>query len=252
MNRQSGQLLDRCSFRDSLKIMARQPSRLRFTFIGWENGWYVLRLPTRTRPALDLHEYENLVLAWLIEQDITPNEQSYFANGNTGDGPVVPANGNALCLLLRRPADVLRFEREFGCRGVTPETMFAALRAEASVHKFVLADIAFIAYDAIRRLSLVFDEPVIEWGDLSRDEQQWFLQVIREYLEHPEWSGGQQHESWVSRRQLEGWRYAPEANLEQHLHPSIVPFVKLSVRDQARTRLTASVITSLMPLLGPR
>jgi hypothetical protein len=233
--------------------MTKRPSsRLRFAFTGWKDGWYVLRLPTRNRPPLDVHEYENLILAWLIEQDITPNEQSYLANGNTGDGPIVPANGDALCLLLRRPADVMRFEREFGCQGVTPETIFTALRAEASVHKFVLADIAFIAYDAIRRLTLVYGESFTEWDALSHDEQQWFLQLIREYLEHPDWSAEQQHETWISRHQLEGWRYAPEVNLEAHLHSAMVPFVKLSEREQAKTRLTASVITSLKSLLGPR
>src|SRR5882672_943121 len=122
--------------------MARSPrdNRFRFSFRGWQTGWYVvLRLPDRL-PALDWNAYRNEILEWLIEQDITPNDLSYLANGNTGDGPVVPADGDALCVLLRRAADVMRFAMQFRCRGITPEAMYAALSAEASVHKFVLAD----------------------------------------------------------------------------------------------------------------
>jgi len=234
--------------------MARRPRtrrdpRFRFSFVGWRDGWYVLRLPTSNRPPLEVHAFENAVLDWLIDQDITPNDLSYLAKGNTGDGPVVPAAGDALGLLFRRPADVLRFEREFGCRGVTPEAMFAALHAEASVHKFVLADLALIAYDAIRRFVLVFGDDFPEWDDLVRDEQQFFLQLVREYLENPDWSADRLHGAWVDRRQIEGWQYAPEVDLTEHLHPSMVPFSKLPPREQAQTRLTASVIASLAPLL---
>jgi hypothetical protein len=50
-------------------------------------------------------------------------------------------------------------------------------------------------------------------------------------------------------RQIEGWRYGPEVDFEGRLHPSMVPFAKLPEREQAKTRLTASVIASLAPLL---
>jgi RyR domain len=224
-------------------------NRYRFSFLGWQTGWYVLRLPDRLAP-LELHAYQNQILEWLIEQDITPNILSYLANGNTGDGPVVPAmDGDALCLLLRRAPDVLRFSMQFRCWGITPEAMFAALHAEASVHKFVLGDLTLVAYDAIRRFVLVYGDDFPEWDDLMDDEQQFFLQLIREYFEDPTRSAVQMHEAWLDRRRLEGWRYAPEVDLTERLHPSMVPFSKLSEREQAQTRLTGSVITSLAPML---
>jgi hypothetical protein len=233
--------------------MARQTSstELRFNFIGWQDGWYVLQLLTRGRPALTVHALQNQVLDWLIDQGITPNDLSYLANGNTGDGPVVPAlaDGSAMCLLLRRAPDVLRFEKQFGCRGITAETVFAALRAEASVHRFVVSDIALIAYDAVRRLALVFGEDFPEWDDRDTDDQQFFLQLVREYLEHPERPAETMHAAWVDRRLLEGWSYAADVDLTAKRHPSIVPFAKLSDRDQATTRLTASSIASLVTLL---
>ena len=232
--------------------MARRPTRdnrFRFSFLGWQTGWYVLRLPNRL-PPLDWHAYRNEILEWLIEQDITPNDLSYLANGNTGDGPVVPAmEGDALCVLLRRAVDVMRFAMQFRCWGVTPEAMYAALSAESRVHKFVLADLALVAYDAIRRFVLVFGDEFRDWDDLTDDEQQFFLQLVREYLEAPTRTAEQMHEAWFDRRRLEGWHYAPEVDLYNHLHPSMVPFSKLSEREQAQTRLMANVIASLAPML---
>jgi hypothetical protein len=230
--------------------MARTP-RLRFQFLGWQAGWYVLRLSTARRPPLAVHEFQNQVGEWLIEQGITPNEQSYMANGNTGDGPVVPAmaDGSALCLLLRRIADVRRFAREFGCSGLNAETMWDAVDAEASVPRFVLRHIAEIAYDAIRRLYLVFGEPVPEWEDQSDDDQQFFLQRVRECIEHPDWTPQRLHEAWVDRRQSEGWRYGAETDLPGRRHPALVPFSKLTEREQASVRLIASAVASLLSLL---
>lgn len=230
--------------------MARSP-RFRFRFLGWQAGWYVLRLSTARRPPLAVHEFQNQVGEWLIEQGITPNEQSYMANGNTGDGPVVPAmaDGSALCLLLRRAVDVMRFAREFGCQDFTPETVFAALRAEASVHRFVLIDIARIAYDAIRRLYLVFGDRFPEWDDQSENDQQFFLQRVREYIEHPDWTADRAHSAWVDRRQAEGWRYDAEIDLAARRHPALVPFAKLADREQATVRLIVSAVASLLSLL---
>jgi hypothetical protein len=233
--------------------MARGPRRapqFRFQFLGWQAGWYVLRLTTARRPPLEVHAFQGRVFEWLIEQGITPNDKSYLANGNTGDGPVVPAmaDGSALCLLLRRVEDVRRFAREFGCRDLNPETMWDAVDAAASVHRFALLDVGRIAYDAIRRLYLVFGDRFPEWDDQLADEQQFFLQRVREYMEHPDWSADRLHAAWMDRRQAEGWRYGPEADFERRQHPALVPFSKLLDRDQAVVRLIASAVASLLSL----
>jgi hypothetical protein len=91
-----------------------------FTFVGWQGGWYVL-LHRAQGPGTKVEAFRKRVLEWLIEQQITPNIWSRLAGGNSGHW-----------LLLRRAADVLRFQREFGVHGITPKTLFAALRAEAN------------------------------------------------------------------------------------------------------------------------
>ena len=211
----------------------------------------MLRLSTRRLDPLLVLAYREEIVDWLFDQEITLNELSYLSNGNTGDGPVMPsmADGSALCLAFRQAADVMRFHREFGLREFNPDSLFTAVWAEAGVHKFIMADIAFIAYDAIRRFVLVFGDDFPEWIELEDNHQQFFLQLVREYLQHPDWSAEQLHEAWMDKRQIEGWRYSPDVDLENKLHPSMVPFGKLAEREQVKTRLTVSVIAALAPLL---
>lgn len=222
-------------------------TRFVFQFLGWQDGWYALRANTGRRPPLSAHEFENKVLEWLIDQGILPNQDAYLANGNTGDGPIVPAaaDGSAFCLLLKRPSDVVRFDMAFRCRGITAETMFAAIRQEASIHKFILADLAEIAYTAIRQHAIIFGQRATEWDDLDADDQQLHLQLVREYIEHPNWTPEKLHQAWVDTRLLEGWHYAASINLEQRQHPLLVPYNKLSVFDQMKMRLIASVVEGL-------
>ena len=218
-----------------------------FQFRGWEDGWYVLRANTARHPLRAVHAFENAVLEWLIEQTITPNELSYLANGNTGDGPRVPAaeDGSLLCLLLRRPTDVLRFRRAFACRGITPDAFLAAVEREASVHKFVLSDIAQVAYRAIHEYAARFDEVMVEWADLENDARQLLLLTVREYLEMPNRTAEQQHQAWVDTRQREEWQYGALVDYRRRRHPWMVPFARLPVNEQMKSRLLAGVVASL-------
>ena len=225
----------------------RSTSQPVFQFRGWDEGWYVLRANTANHSPRTVHAFSNAVLEWLIEQTITPNELSYLANGNTGDGPRVPAaeDGRALCLLFRRPTDVIRFRRAFRCRGVTPEAFMDAVEREASVHKFVLSDIAQVAYRAIHEYAARFDEVLPEWDDLVHDARQLLLLTVREYLEVPGRTAEQQHEAWLDTRQREEWQYGATVDYRRRRHPWMVPFARLPGNEQMKSRLLAGVVASL-------
>jgi hypothetical protein len=107
--------------------------QFRFTFLGWRDGWYVLLLRAKGHHAPEVQAFRKRVLKWLIEQEITPEIWSHMADSNIVNGLAGPA-ADRLWLLLRRASDVLRFEREFGARGITPETIVAAVYAEAKSH----------------------------------------------------------------------------------------------------------------------
>lgn len=240
--------------------MAQRPTSRRepgfiFQFLGWRNGWYTLRANIgRPHTPLAVHRFTNEVLDWLIEQEITPapDGRSYMANGNTGDGPPVPVDedGTQLGLLFRDPRDMIRFEMAFRCRGITAEAMLEAIRADASVHKLVLADVARIAYAAVAEHVWTFDQTVdVAWDDLERDAQTVFIQMTREYAENPGWTVEQQHQHWVDWRLRDEWVYGAEVDYRRRRHPLLVPFGRLSREEQMRRRVHAGVVASLAPYL---
>jgi hypothetical protein len=231
----------------------REPGFI-FQFLGWQNGWYTLRANLgRPHSAQAAHRFENEVLDWLIEQEITPgpNGLSYLAKGNTGDGPVVPdaEDGSGLGLLFRRPTDVVRFEMAFRCRGVTAEAMLEAIRREASVHKLVLVDVARFAHAALAEHIEVFGDAAVAWDDLEDNDRELFILTVREFAAHPDWTPQQQHQAWVDTRLREDWSYGPTVDYRRRRHPLIVPFDRLSREDQMRRRLVVGVVASLASYL---
>jgi hypothetical protein len=200
--------------------------------------------------STDVFEYRNALTRWMWDQAITAGIWGHLANGNTGDYPVVPAfeDGSALCLLLKRPADVLRLAKTFTV-DYSVARLHRAIQAEADVHRFIIADIARIAHEATRQLAMVYNETRTAWEALSDDLQQLIIQRVREHLEHPEQSAQSTHDAWVDRRLLEGWQYAADLNLQERRHPHLMPFHKLPPRERARQTLFVSTITALASLL---
>jgi hypothetical protein len=226
------------------------PSPPSFRFVGFIDGWYALRADLSGYGSSEVFAYRGAVIAWMMDEGITPGIWGHLANGNTGDYPVVPAfeDGSGLCLLLKRPADVIRLAKTFTV-DYSVARLHRAMQAEADVHRFIVADMARIAYEATRQLAMVFNETRTAWDDLSDDLRQLIIQRAREHLEHPDWTAQSTHEAWVDRRLLEGWHYAADLDLRDKRHPHLVPFNKLPARERARQILFVSTIASLVGLL---
>jgi hypothetical protein len=228
----------------------RRPSRrrYRFDFLGFvDDGWYALRADLTGHP--DVVEFRNDVIEWLIERRITPNQHSYVANGNTGDGPFVPslADGSGFCVLLRRPADVIRFSHRFPCNNITADAIMAALRAEAAVPRIWVGEIAEIAHAAVRRLYLMYHRPCLPWERLPETERLAFRADIQFMVNNAHLNDAERHEAWVEDRRRDGWRFG-ELNRHTRRHPAMVPYNKLSPFEAARHRIVSGLVTALLPL----
>lgn len=229
----------------------RPPANYRFEFLGFRDGWYVLRvdmsLPGERLEAL---AFEGRVTDFLVSQRITPGTWSHFGKGNTGDYPVLPTADTDLGLLLKRPADVLRLAASFPTTGITVETLHAALQAEARVHRFVVEDAAKIAHAAIRTLILTFGDVYPTWDELGGETRVLFMTQVRHRLEHPVEPADQTHVAWVDQRLKDKWKYGPAFSVEDLTDPLLVPWGKLQERDRVRYSLLASVVGSIAPLLA--
>lgn len=164
----------------SVKKPARSP--VGFRFLGFQDGWYALSHPAD-------HEIENEVFDWLIAQQIVIGKSVWLGNGSVyPDRPKfpVPADGSQLCILFKRPVDVLRFEMRFPCLGITPDTMLDALRAEATNPRLTIRDLARIVYDAMHRFYVITGTDHKEWDALFPDDKDGFIEEVRLQIEAPE------------------------------------------------------------------
>ena len=215
-----------------------------FSFLGFRDGWYQLRAINAT--------IENETVEWLIDEQITIGKWSWAGNGTVyPDRPRLPVanDGSQFGVLLKRPADVIRFEMRFPCFGITPETMLAALRAEATKTRLSHEDIARVAYDANMRLNLLTGVESPAWDDFTPEDRDLFIDGVRMQIEQPNRTIEQIHEDWVDDRIRNGWRYGTVRDHTRKTHPSIVPFAELSLVEKVKDTLFASIVTSLLPLL---
>lgn len=225
-----------------------------FRFLGFSEGWYALRADLSPMRGMAALEYKNSVIDWMMDHAVIPGTWGHLANGNTADYPIVPAfeDGTGLCLLLKRPADVLRFAASFACEALTTQTLMRAIRAEAAVHRMVLADIARIAYEAGRQLLLTFAPEVATWTDLGTDTpdaQQLWLQQTSEALGQPTATVAEVHDAWVDLRRKDGWTWGEQLDLKRWRHPLLLPYRKLTEREQTHQTLVLNAIRAVAPLL---
>lgn len=199
-----------------------------FNFLGFQDGWYSLR-------ATSEHKLENQVIEWLIEQRITVGSLSWIGNGTVyADRPALPvsSDGSQFAVLFKRPADVMRFELAFPCRGITPQTMLDAIRSEASKFRLTIEDVARIAYEAARALSLVVSRTGRaiahpEWDQLEAENQIHFIEDASLQLTNPKLTARDIHDARHKTR----------------------PFDRLTSVEKVKSTLFTTTVMTLIPLL---
>jgi hypothetical protein len=232
----------------------RRPVGYRFEFLGFRDDWYLLRVDmSRPGEHLEAAGFTASVESWLLNQRITPGKWSHFGRGNTGEYPVLPGNEDeedALYLLLKRPADVYRLSDKFPVIGLTVETVAAAVRAEANVHRHTIEDIAHVAHVAIHSLLTMHNRPCATWRTLDSETRVALIEQVRRRLDRLDEPVEAMHETWMDQRMKDGWHYGSLFDAGQHRDPLIVPWKHLHAVDQARLRLLAATVASLAPLLA--
>jgi len=63
---------------------------------------------------------------------------------------------------------------------------------------------------------------------------------------HPQAS----HNSWMSKKLRDGWRYGAEKSAEQKMHPCLLPWEELPKEEQVKDILFIQIVTALAWLMG--
>ena len=230
----------------------RSADPIRFAFGGFCNGWYRLQADVADQRGMDVLAVEAQITSWLVNQGITPHTLCQFATGLTGQYPFAPSERRAMCLLLKRAPDVLRFSFTFACTGLSKDSFFEAVSAEAKVVRLGVDHLAQIAYESVASFARIGGDSDPPWESLDGERRTEIIARAQHYLNAPKASGEKVHQVWLSDRLKQGWRYGPEGNERQKIDPALIPWNDLTEPSRSRYSLFAAVVASLEPMLAHR
>lgn len=119
---------------------------------------------------------------------------------------------------------------------------------------FVLTpeQIARVCYEADRAYCMATgDHSLVPWDGAPAWQREGALAGVLKILEDPELTPEQTHEAWLAHKKEKGWRHGKAKVPEQLEHPRMVPYVELSLEQQAKVYLMLSIVRGLQGYTGP-
>jgi hypothetical protein len=107
--------------------------------------------------------------------------------------------------------------------------------------------IAHVCHDANRAYALATGEPVEQLHGPWTEAPEAIKESARVGVRHALDGAGpeQLHESWCATKLADGWVYGPERDNDAKVHPCLVPYVELPVRQQTKDTLFAAIVDAL-------
>jgi len=65
---------------------------------------------------------------------------------------------------------------------------------------------------------------------------------VKFHLEHPQATPENSHESWLEKKQADGWKYGPVKDSEKKEHPCFVPYLELPIEQRSKDYLFRGVV----------
>jgi len=89
------------------------------------------------------------------------------------------------------------------------------------------------------------DEHRLPWIFATKVEQQSMREVVNLCLKGQLISANQIHDAWVLSYFKAGWKFGPIRDYDKKVHPSLVPYDRLSVFEKTKLELCFSIIKAL-------
>lgn len=94
------------------------------------------------------------------------------------------------------------------------------------------------------------DTTQTEW-DLAADwQKQSAIAGVRFHLENPNASPSASHDSWLSEKEKDGWKYGPVKDADKKEHPCYVPYEELPTEQKSKDYLFKQTIHSLAKFIS--
>lgn len=87
------------------------------------------------------------------------------------------------------------------------------------------------------------------WGALDDQFKKSLALGVQFHLDNPGAIASSSHDCWLKFKTAEGWTYGPKKNVEQKVHPCMLPFYELPESQQIKDRLFKSIMDVLRPYI---
>lgn len=115
--------------------------------------------------------------------------------------------------------------------------------------RITLLTIAIMCHNMNRAVCIAFgDNSQPDWDDLTDDLKDSTMDGVRFVLENPEATPADQHQNWMDTRIADGWQYGEEKDVENKIHPCLVPYEELPEAQKAKDHIFRATVENMMKL----
>lgn len=85
----------------------------------------------------------------------------------------------------------------------------------------------------------------VTWEDADRWQKESAIAGVQFCLENPDAPASANHDSWLAKKEKDGWVYGEIKDVENKTHPCMVPYEQLPVEQQKKDALFKAIVAVL-------
>jgi len=108
-------------------------------------------------------------------------------------------------------------------------------------------EIAIVCHEANRAYcQQMGDYSHMQWDSAPQWQHNSAVKGVVFILENPSASPSSSHDSWLSEKKADGWKYGPVKDAEKKEHPCYVPYEDLPIEQKRKDYLFGAIVRSLI------
>lgn len=109
-----------------------------------------------------------------------------------------------------------------------------------------IQSIARVCHDAnASYCRAIGDYSQMSWDEAEEWQRQSAISGVQFALDNPTAPASAQHDSWLSAKEADGWKYGEVKDANKKEHPCMVPYISLPIEQRAKDHLFKAVVNAL-------